>query len=81
MRSAVGKRTPKGGNYNLAKITNDSHREIFVSLLVRDGMNFVFIIVEFFAIRLIKVDSFSLLHRGAFPEKEVFLLDCRLLLS
>ena len=75
MRSAVWcKGLQKGdGDNNFAKITNDSRREIFVSLLVRDGMNFVFIIVEFSVSSLIKVDNFSLFHRGAFPEKEVFI--------
>jgi hypothetical protein len=45
--------------------------EIFASLLVRDGENFLFIIVEFSVISLIKADIFSLFHRGAFPEKAV----------
>jgi hypothetical protein len=53
------------------EITNVSHWEIFVSLLVRDGVNFLFIIVDFSVISLIKADIFSLFHRGAFPEKAV----------
>ena len=55
----------------VAKITNDSHWEIFVSLLVRDGVNFLFIIVDFSVTSLIKADIFSIFHRRAFPEKAV----------
>jgi hypothetical protein len=47
------------------------HWEIFVSYLVRDGVVFLFIIVDFSVISLIKADIFSLFHRGAFPEKAV----------
>ena len=69
----VGQRAKKKKVCGLefAKITNDSHWEIFVSLLVRDGMNFLFIIVDFSVISLIKADVFSLFHRRAFPEKAV----------
>ena len=69
----VGKRTPKKkvGGLEFCKITNDSHWEIFVSLLVRDGVNFLFIIVDFSVTSLINADNFSLFHRGAFPEKAV----------
>jgi hypothetical protein len=45
--------------------------KIFVSLLVRDGVNFLLIIVDFSVISLIKADIFSLFHRGDFPEKAV----------
>ena len=45
--------------------------KIFVALLVRDGVNFLFIIVDFSVISLIKADIFSLFHRGDFPEKAV----------
>ena len=75
MRSDVGQTgLQKWGDWNFANITNDGNQEIFVSLLVRDGVNFVFIIVEFSVISLIKVDIFSLFHRGAFLEKAVFIL-------
>jgi hypothetical protein len=39
----VGKRTQKKkvGGLEFCKITNDSHWEIFVSLLVRDGVSFL----------------------------------------
>jgi hypothetical protein len=50
-------KTLKYLNINDSKITNDSHWEIFVSLLVRDGANFLFIIVEFSVISHIKVDK------------------------
>jgi hypothetical protein len=45
--------------------------KIFVSLLVRGGVNILFIIVDFSVISLIKADIFSLFHRGAFPKKAV----------
>ena len=61
--SDAGQRPPKK---NFANITNDSHWEILVSLLMRD-----FIIVDFSVISLIKVYIFSLSHRGAFTEKPV----------
>ena len=69
----VGQRTQKksGRTRILQKITNDSHWEICVSLVVRDGVNFLFIIVDFSVISLIKADIFSLFHRRAFPEKAV----------
>jgi hypothetical protein len=67
-----GKELQKGGT-RILQTSPMSHREIFVSLLVRDGVNFVFIIVEFSVISLIKVDIFSLFPRGAFPEKAVFI--------
>jgi hypothetical protein len=66
-----GKGLKKGGGLEFAKITNDSHWEIFISLLVRDGVNFLLIIVDFSVISLIKGDIFSLFHRRAFPEKAV----------
>jgi hypothetical protein len=56
------------------KVEDDSFKvdwEIFVSLLVRDGVNFLFIIVDFSVISLIKADIFSLFHCRAFPEKVV----------
>jgi len=40
----------------------------------RDGLNFLFIIVDFSVISLIKADIFSLFHCGAFPGKSVFTL-------
>jgi hypothetical protein len=61
----------KGVDYNFSKITNNSHWEIFVSLLVRNGVNFLIIIVEFSVINLIKADISTLFHREAFPEKAV----------
>ena len=70
MRSDVGQRAQKGG-LEFCKITNDSHWEIFVSLLVRDGVNFIFIFVDFSVISFIRVNIFSLFHRGAFPEKAI----------
>jgi hypothetical protein len=72
MMPDVGQRAPqKSGRTRILEITNVSHWEIFVSLLVRDGVNFLFIIVDFSVISLIKADIFSLFHRGAFPEKAV----------
>ena len=68
-----GKGLQKGGGARILQKSPMGHREIFVSLLVRDGINFVFIIVEFSVISLIKVDIFSLFPRGAFPEKAVFI--------
>ena len=68
-----GKGFQKGGGTRILQKSPMSHREIFVSLLMRDGVNFFFIIVEFSVISLIKVDIFSLLPRGAFPEKAVFI--------
>jgi hypothetical protein len=41
------------------------------TLLVRDGMNFLYIIVDFSVVNIIKADIFSLFHRGAFPEKAI----------
>jgi hypothetical protein len=38
---------------------------------VRDGVNFLFIIVDFSVNSLIEADIFSLFHRGAIPEKAV----------
>ena len=37
----------------------------------RDGVNFLFIIVDFSVISLIKADIFSLFYREAFPGKTV----------
>ena len=37
----------------------------------RGGLNFLFIIIDFSVISLIKADIFSLFHCGAFPEKAV----------
>jgi hypothetical protein len=42
---------------------------IFLLLLVRHGVNFPFITDEFSVTSHMKVDTSSLLHRGAFPEK------------
>ena len=40
---------------------------------MRDGVNFLFIIVDFSVNSLIEADIFSLFHRGAIPEKVVHL--------
>jgi hypothetical protein len=64
MMPDVGQRAPP-------KIANDSHWEIFLLLLVRDGVNFLFIRVDFYVISFIKAYAFFLFHRGAFLEKAV----------
>jgi len=72
MMPDVGQRAPKKwADSNFTKITNHQYWEIFLSLLVRDEVNFLFIIVDFSVIRLIKAGIFSLFHRGAFTEKAV----------
>jgi hypothetical protein len=74
MMPDVGQRAPKkkvGRLEFLQKSPMTVIWEIFVSLLVRDGVNFLFIIVDFSVISLIKADIFSLFHRRAFPEKVV----------
>jgi hypothetical protein len=55
----------------------------FLLLLVRDGVSFPFITDEFSVTSHIKVDTFSLFHRGAFPEKALYFetVVCYFLLS
>ena len=56
MMPYVGQRAPKKkmGGLEFAKITNDSHWEIFVSLLVRDGVNFLLLLMTFLSSALSK---------------------------
>ena len=67
-------RPENGRTIILQKITNDGHWEICVSLLVMDGVSFIFIIVEFSVINLIKAHIFSIFQRRTFPEKAVSIL-------
>ena len=64
-----GKGPPK--KCGRTRILQKSPMRNICSLLVRDGVSFLFIIVDFSVNSLIKTDIFSLFRRGAFPEKAI----------